>query len=164
MSPDEIAAILGPVDPMLIAEIAQTGATQEELAQAWTWINADEALINEGRRCLPAASPNSSLCWSRPTTMRTAESHPVLLQPEFAAHRAEIGGSDQILVGDGDPEQLAVELRLPEGEELVELGKARGEIVVLPDVFLQDRGMVGQAVENAGGGQSIARDLAGEVR
>lgn len=49
MSPDEIAAILGPVDPMLIAEIAQTGATQEELAQAWNWVNADEALINEGR-------------------------------------------------------------------------------------------------------------------
>jgi len=49
MSPDEIAAILGPVDPVLIAEIAKTGATQEELAQAWIWINADEVLINEGR-------------------------------------------------------------------------------------------------------------------
>lgn len=49
MSPDEIAAIHGPVDPVLIAEIAKTGATQEELAQAWIWINADEALINEGR-------------------------------------------------------------------------------------------------------------------
>jgi hypothetical protein len=49
MSPDEIAAILGPVDPMLIAEIAQTGATQEELVEAWSWVNSDEALINAGR-------------------------------------------------------------------------------------------------------------------
>lgn len=49
MSPDEIAAILGPVDPMLIAEIAQTGTTQEELAEAWAWFNADEALINAAR-------------------------------------------------------------------------------------------------------------------
>lgn len=49
MSPDEIAAILGPVDPMLIAEVAQMGTTPEELAEAWAWVNADEAHINEGR-------------------------------------------------------------------------------------------------------------------
>ncbi len=48
MRADEIAAILGPVDPMLIAEIGQTGATPEALAQAWAWVNADEALINDG--------------------------------------------------------------------------------------------------------------------
>ncbi|WP_370955228.1 hypothetical protein [Bosea sp. RCC_152_1] len=45
-SPDEIAAILGPVDPMLIAEM---GTALEELAETWAWINADDALINAGR-------------------------------------------------------------------------------------------------------------------
>jgi hypothetical protein len=49
MTAEEIAAILGPVDETLIAEINQTGATAEELAQAYAWLNADEALINEGR-------------------------------------------------------------------------------------------------------------------
>lgn len=45
----EITAILGPVDEALIAEIYQTGASVEELAQAWAWLNEDEALVNEGR-------------------------------------------------------------------------------------------------------------------
>lgn len=50
MTTAEIAAILGPVDEALAAEIAQTGATPGELAAAWAWINNDEALINEGRQ------------------------------------------------------------------------------------------------------------------
>ena len=45
----EITAILGPVDLELAAEINKAGASPEELAQAWAWINADEALVNEGR-------------------------------------------------------------------------------------------------------------------
>jgi len=46
---EEIKAILGPVDETLIAQINQTGASAEELTQAWSWLSADEALINEGR-------------------------------------------------------------------------------------------------------------------
>ena len=49
MTAEEIVAILGPVDETLIAEIEQTGAPSEELAQAYAWLNADDALINEGR-------------------------------------------------------------------------------------------------------------------
>lgn len=49
MTFEEITAILGPVDETLVAEISQTGATPEELVEAWAWLNADEALINEGR-------------------------------------------------------------------------------------------------------------------
>lgn len=49
MKAGEITAILGPVDEDLIAEINRIGATPEELAEAWTWANADEAMINEGR-------------------------------------------------------------------------------------------------------------------
>lgn len=50
MRREDITAILGPVDEALLASITQTGASPEELAQAWAWVNADEALINEGRR------------------------------------------------------------------------------------------------------------------
>lgn len=46
---EEITAILGPVDEALIAEINQTGASAGELAEAWAWLNADEALVNNGR-------------------------------------------------------------------------------------------------------------------
>ena len=46
---EEITAILGPVDDTLIVQINQTGASANELAQAWAWLNADEALVNEGR-------------------------------------------------------------------------------------------------------------------
>lgn len=49
MKLNDITAILGPVDDTLIAEINQTGASAGELAQAWAWLNADEALVNEGR-------------------------------------------------------------------------------------------------------------------
>jgi len=31
------------------AAIITTGATVEELREAWAWINSDEALLNEGR-------------------------------------------------------------------------------------------------------------------
>ncbi|MDF3856377.1 hypothetical protein ACDP63_16115 [Paracoccus sp. P2] len=46
---DDIRAVLGPVDETLIAQISRTDATVEELAEAWGWLNADEAMISEGR-------------------------------------------------------------------------------------------------------------------
>ena len=49
MTADDVTAILGPIDEVLMAEILSTGATRDELAQAWVWLQSDEALINEGR-------------------------------------------------------------------------------------------------------------------
>lgn len=49
MQKEDIIAILGPTDEALIADIIRSGASVEELAQAWAWANADEALINAGR-------------------------------------------------------------------------------------------------------------------
>jgi len=46
---EDITAILGPVDEVLIAEITRIGASPAELAEAWAWVTGDEALINEGR-------------------------------------------------------------------------------------------------------------------
>lgn len=49
MRREDITAILGPVDEVLIAEINRIGASPSELAEAWAWVSgADEALINEG--------------------------------------------------------------------------------------------------------------------
>ncbi len=49
MKLEEITAILGPTDEALLAALNQTGASATELAEAWAWLNADEALVNEGR-------------------------------------------------------------------------------------------------------------------
>lgn len=46
---EDIVAVLGPVDEVVIADIIATGASVEELTQAWAWVNGDEALIGEGR-------------------------------------------------------------------------------------------------------------------
>lgn len=49
MTSENVTAVLGPVDRMLIAEIIATGATPAELAEAWAWINSEEALVSAGR-------------------------------------------------------------------------------------------------------------------
>lgn len=46
---EEMEAVLGPVDNALAADILATGATKAELAQAWTWVNSDDAQMDEGR-------------------------------------------------------------------------------------------------------------------
>lgn len=46
---DEIRRVLGPVDDTFAADIVNTGANEQELAEAWAWVNSDEALINDGR-------------------------------------------------------------------------------------------------------------------
>ncbi|MGR8965029.1 hypothetical protein ACU8MP_29790 (plasmid) [Rhizobium leguminosarum] len=46
----DVIAILGPADETLVAEVIATGATQAELAEAFAWVNNDEAMLGEGRR------------------------------------------------------------------------------------------------------------------
>jgi hypothetical protein len=49
MTREEIVSVLGPTDETLVAGILSTGASFEELRQAWIWLNEDEALMGEGR-------------------------------------------------------------------------------------------------------------------
>lgn len=49
MTREEIVSVLGPTDETLIADILSTGASFEELREAWVWLNEDEALMSEGR-------------------------------------------------------------------------------------------------------------------
>jgi len=46
---EEVTAVLGQMDDTLVTDVIATGPTQAELAEAWAWINNDEALIGEGR-------------------------------------------------------------------------------------------------------------------
>lgn len=49
MTRDEIASVLGPIDDELVAELIGTGATIDELREAWNWLQNDEALMSAGR-------------------------------------------------------------------------------------------------------------------
>lgn len=49
MTREDVVSILGPVDEATIAEIIMTGASADELREAWAWAFGDEALMNEGR-------------------------------------------------------------------------------------------------------------------
>ena len=49
MTRDEMIAIIGPADDLILAEIAGTGVTAAELAEAKTWLASDEGMMNEGR-------------------------------------------------------------------------------------------------------------------
>lgn len=49
MTRDEIVSIIGPADDTFVAELKATGASADELQEAWMWLNGDEALINSGR-------------------------------------------------------------------------------------------------------------------
>lgn len=46
---EEVRAVVGPVDDLVVAEIIGTGATREELAEAQAWAVNGEAMLNEGR-------------------------------------------------------------------------------------------------------------------
>jgi hypothetical protein len=49
MTREDVRAVLGPVDDGLVVEILGTGASREELAEAYAWITDDEAPMNAGR-------------------------------------------------------------------------------------------------------------------
>lgn len=49
MTREEIVAVLGPADDQLVAELMATGASAEDLREAWGWLQNDEALMGTGR-------------------------------------------------------------------------------------------------------------------
>src|SRR6266705_6765433 len=64
---------------------------------------------------------------------------------------------------DRDRVQRPLELLQPEGEEAVEDRELGAQIVVLPHVGLQQRGMIGHPVENVGRGEPVALELPSKV-
>ena len=49
MTRQDVVSVLGPVDDATIAEVILTGASLEELREAWGWAFGDEALMGQGR-------------------------------------------------------------------------------------------------------------------
>src|SRR5215472_2115002 len=72
------------------------------------------------------------------------------VQPEHALDRADLGRLDQPRMRHGDRVQRAFQGLQPEIEEFVECRKCRAEIVILPDIALEEPGMIRPPVENIG--------------
>ena len=72
---------------------------------------------------------------------------------------APAAGGYEVGPGHFNRMQLALEIVAPEIEEFVQHGQARGEVVILPEVGLQQAGMVRQVVEDFGGDQAIIVEL-----
>lgn len=50
MTRENVIHVLGPVDETLIVEILATGASMEELEEAFVWLNADDVLARQLHR------------------------------------------------------------------------------------------------------------------
>src|SRR3954470_1329446 len=85
------------------------------------------------------------------------------MQPEHAVHGAQFGRLDQLGMRDGHRVKRTVELLLPEGQEILQRRKFRKHVVVLPDVGLEQRGMIRHAVENLRRRQPVTQHLFPEI-
>ncbi len=50
MTREDVIRVLGPVDETLMVQIIGTGASPEELEEAFAWLNADDVIGPELRR------------------------------------------------------------------------------------------------------------------
>src|SRR3954464_1452428 len=73
---------------------------------------------------------------------RAIEPKRASVQPKLAVDGLDLGRLDQSRMGHRDREQRSFKLFQPEIEELVEDGEFRAEVVFLPDVSLQQGGMI----------------------
>src|SRR5215469_7406512 len=71
---------------------------------------------------------------------------PSSVQPELAVDRADLGRLDQPRMRHGDRVQRAFQGLQPEIEEFVERRKYRAEIVILPNIALQQPRVIGPPV------------------
>ena len=72
---------------------------------------------------------------------------------------APLALGDDGCVGDADGMEFPFELAGPEIEEFVEDREAGSHVQILPNIGLQQAGMVRQMVEDFGGGKAVAGEL-----
>jgi hypothetical protein len=86
------------------------------------------------------------------------------MELEEASYRAQLGGLDQLAVGDLDRMERPFKFFLPKIEEFDELRKIRKKIIGLPYIALQQPMMIGTPIQNVGGCQPITFDLLMKIR
>src|SRR3954469_24543480 len=94
---------------------------------------------------------------------RAIERKRASVQPKLAVDGLDFGRLDQPRMGHRDREQWSLKLFQPKIEELVENGEIRAEIVLLPDVGLQQEGMIRKPVQDVRRRQSVAFNLPSKI-
>src|SRR5207248_6441041 len=85
------------------------------------------------------------------------------VEPELAVDSPYLRRLDQPRVSNCNGMQRSFERAHPEAEEFLKGREPWAQIILLPDVGLQQRGMIRQTVENLGRGQPIALELPLEI-
>src|SRR6185312_981936 len=81
------------------------------------------------------------------------------MQPEYAVDGAKLGWLNQPGMRHDHRVEGAIEFFLPKGEEILECREFRKQIVILPDIGLQQRGMIRHPIEDLCRGQPVPQDL-----
>src|SRR3954469_5336106 len=87
----------------------------------------------------------------------------ISMQPEHAVDGAQLGRLDQLGMGHRDRIQRTFQLFLPEAEKILQRRKLRKQIVVLPDIGLQQRGMIRHSIKNLSRRQTITQTMLPEI-
>ena len=77
--------------------------------------------------------------------------------------KRELRRNDESGAGDFHRMQLAVQAAVPEIQEAAQDRVFGGQIIVLPRIALQQAGVIGQAIEDLGGGQAVAVKLTDQI-
>src|SRR5438067_8609290 len=86
------------------------------------------------------------------------------IQQKLTVECPDLGRLDELCMTDHHAMQRPIELLLPESQEFDQNRELRCNVVVLPDVGLQQARIVGQMIKNARGGEAIAGKLLNEIR
>lgn len=85
------------------------------------------------------------------------------MQPELAVERLHLGRLDQAGVRHRHGVEDSVQRLLPEGQKALQFREFRAEIVFLPEIGLEQPGVVRAPVEDVRRSQAITLHLAAEV-
>src|SRR6266568_3422427 len=85
------------------------------------------------------------------------------MQPEYAVDRAYLRRANELRVRDRHGMQRPFEILAPECEELLKHRKLRPDVVLLPNVGLQQPWVIRATVEDPCGGEPITLELAAKI-
>src|SRR5258708_11391162 len=85
------------------------------------------------------------------------------MQPEDAVHCPNLRRLDQLGMGDRHGMQHAFERCLPKLKKSLQFGEVGTNVIGLPDVGLQQPGVIGASIQDVGRRQAVAGHLLAEI-
>src|SRR4051812_42119895 len=113
--------------------------------------------------CPPFTRAWETLWWARREERLCPPYGSRLMQPEHAVDGAQFGRLDQLGMRHSNREQRTFQPGFPEGEKILQRREIREQVVVLPDIGLQQPVAIRAAVDDFRRGQAVAQDLLAKV-